>query len=544
MYCKNCGAENSSTANYCINDGAPLKSIPIKYRNKEQTSKFCSKCGSKSSALYNYCQDCGSSTIQYTRMKNSNPKLPVSKDRPYQAPVSTNILSGFNLAYIKKAIFPALLAIILLFLMSFSMMKTSEKMYNNLLNDEMKCYDINNLVQLIESETDRDLPKVGKLIGISDIVMLSNLQNPEIAVKVNGEIFGDQGKISADAKSKNGFLIYLLIPFIALFAAGIFAGYRNKRRTITERFYDSLGIGILYALFFTIFSFFAGFSYDVNMHEKQFNIAIDINTHYSFVKTFFMTLLFGIFFSSLGNLFSIRFRKVTGHLAEWIPSGVAIHQAISVPFRGILIIFAILFIYLSSKFADFKEDLSIDLSGSPLSDILDKSYTIIGTMSVQLGCYLWNLIHLSPLTFMGNEKGIKGTIEYSIFSGFKTTGEAGDMDIQSLESLISSTDFEMYLKLAILLPILLFIWAGFQMAKQPNVMKNLLIFSIVYSIIMLGIASFSDVVFSFSAKAMEDTENMSMELGFKPFGIFIRSLIFSFVFAYLGTWINKLKANQ
>lgn len=482
--------------------------------------------------------------IQYDRIKSSIPKLTGTKDKNLQTGAAVNTLSGFNFTYVKKAIIPALLAIIIVFLISFSMLKSSEKTYNQLINGNMRSYNINSLLNELESQTNTDLPKINKIIGISDIVMLSHLQNPEITIKANGEVFGEKGDITGDAKAKNGFLIYLFIPFIALFAAGILAGYRNRRNNITERLFDSLGIAILYSIFFTIFSLFSGFSYNVNLNEKMFHLGIDINTHYSLVKTFLMTLLFGFFFSSFGNLFSIRYRKVTGHLAEWIPSGEAIHQAIAVPMRGMFIIFVVLFIYLSSKLADFKDSISADLLGSPLSDLIDKSYTVISTLSVQLGCYIWNLIHLSPLSYVAQVTGMKGSVDYSIFSGFKTTGNTSDMDIQTLESMISSTDFEMYIKLALLLPIVLFIWAGYRIAKQPNLIKNLLIFSFVYSIIMLGIASISDIGFSFSGKMMGETGNVSMELGFGLSGLFIRSLIFSFVFAYLGTWINKLKVNQ
>jgi hypothetical protein len=543
MYCKSCGAENPSSANYCVNDGTLLKSVPIKYREKERNSIFCSSCGSKTSKRSNYCQNCGANLISYSREKYVVPKLIVGKDT--KTATEPFKLSGSYFQYIKKALIPALLAIFIVFLLSFSMMKSSEKLYNDLLNNQMKDYDINTLISNIESQTNTNLPKINKFFGISDIVMYSNLQNPEMSFAVNGVIDGEKGNAAANVQVKNGFVIYLLIPFIGLFAAGILSGRRNKRTNLISRLFDAVGIAILYSVFFTIFSFFAGFSYHVDLNEKLFNVTIDINTHYSFIKTLLMTFLLGFFFSSLGNLFSIRFRKTTGHLADWLPSGEAIHQAIAVPFRGILILFVVLTISITSKVSDLKDEFGAYLSGTPWSQLLDKSYTWIGTFSVQLGAYIWDLLHLSPLTFLLTAKSEKASVEYGIFSGFKTSVNTGDFDIQTLESMISSTDLEMYLKFAILLPIVLFLWAGFRISKRPHFFKNLLVFSFVYAIIMAGLTAFSDLGFSFSGKAMgEIAPNVSMELGFEPLGIFMRSLLSSFVFAYLGSWISKLRVNQ
>lgn len=543
MYCKSCGAENPSTANYCFNDGTSLKSISVKYRNKEKSSTFCSNCGTKNSSLTNYCQNCGENLIQYGREKNIMPKLTAGISAP--AARRTTNQSIFQLQYIKKAILPALIAVAVVFLLSFSMLKSSEQIYNDLLNNQMGNYNINSLINEINSETNSNLPKAGNLIGISDIVMLANLQNPDITIKGTGaiSIFSQSGSIGV--VTHNGFLIYLLIPFIALFTAGIFAGRRNNRTNLSDRLYDALGIALLYSVVFTIVSFFAGFHYHFPVKVNPVTVDFDIDTRYSFLRTFFMTLLFGFVFSSLGILFSINFKKITGHLEEWIPSGRAVHQAIIVPFIGLFALFIGLFIYLTSKFSDFKEQIGPEVSGTPIAVLLDKSTSMIASLSVQLGDYVWNLLHLAPLTFLMNSQSesITGSVSYSIFSGFSGTGDTSN-GLEFLQSALSSTDIEMYLKFALILPIALFIWSGFRISKQPNQIKNLIVFSIVYAIIMSGIASFSNIGFNVTAGIGTESGNMSMSLGFGALGTFIRSLLFSFVFAYLGTWITKLKANN
>lgn len=102
---------------------------------------------------------------------------------------------------------------------------------------------------------------------------------------------------------------------------------------------------------------------------------------------------------------------------------------------------------------------------------------------------------------------------------------------------------DLYLKLAILIPVALFIWAGFKLERKPNVIKNLVIFSVVYAVIMSLLAAFTDIGFGLSggSENAEDALEFSLQLGFGPFGTFIKSLLFSFVFAFLGTFIHKSK---
>ncbi|MFF2446493.1 hypothetical protein ACFVSW_05250 [Neobacillus sp. NPDC058068] len=544
MYCKNCGAENPATANYCVQDSTPLKSNPVKYRLKEQKTAFCSNCGAKTINHFNYCTDCGASSAQYSKDKG----FAVPKEITQLTSVFPKKLPSFQLTHLTKALVPALLAIIVIFALSFSVMKSSEKLYNSLFSDSLKEYNVGSLDALIyeiESETDSKLPKVGKLYGISDIVMMTNLQNPVVSVNIKGSIYGDSGNATAKAEAKNGFLIYLLIPFLGLFAAGIFAARRNRSSTLADHVVNALGIAVLYALFMAVFSLFAGFSYNFDLNKRDVNMALDMNTNYSFFKTLMMTLLFGFLFSGLGSLFATSFRKVTGHLSEWTPSGEAIHQAIAVPFRGIFLFTIGLFIYFSSKIADFNDEFGHYFFNTPLEKIIDKSYVFITTISVQLGSYLWNLLHLAPLTLFVNKDSEEGALSYGIFSGVDATGAANDgSTVFDLERALSQADLDMYLKFALLIPIALFIWAGFKIALKPNLLKNLVIFSVIYAVIMTGLAAFTDIGISVngSGPKFSDTIKFAMELGFGPAATFIRSLLLSFVFAFLGTLIHKLKA--
>ncbi|MGG1397299.1 zinc ribbon domain-containing protein [Bacillus salipaludis] len=533
MYCKTCGAENHPSANYCINDGVLLRNNQVKYRKKEGNSAFCSSCGEKTSSSMNYCQNCGENLIQFEQEKGIIPKITMEKNREVRARQIN--LPSFHLGNVTKVIIPTLVAIIIMLALSFSMMKSTEKVFTSLLNDEMPGYDFYKMIDEIGSSSDIDLPKPGKLIGVTDILMLSNLQNPEVTFHGSGEVdlFGKDA--SMDIQAKNGFMLYLFLPFIGLFIAGIMAGRKTRGISLSNRLSDALGIAILYAVFCTIVSLFAGFSYDV----KVLGLSLEINTHYSFIKTLLMTFLFGFIFSSLGILFSTNFRKITGQLSEMVPFGEAIHQAIAVPIRGIFILFVLWFIFITSKISELKEQLGYELEGTPLEAFLNKSYGLICSLSLQLGTYMWNLLHFSSLTFKGHEGSDGGSFAYHILSGIKSGGDVTDSDTQMIQEFITSSDIGLYLKIGLVLPIILLIWAGFRMSQKEDLIKNLAVFSGVYAVIMMGIAAFSDVGFSFAAK--DDPETMSMMLGFSPISTLIGSFIFSFIFAYIGSWIAKLR---
>ncbi|MBV7507659.1 zinc ribbon domain-containing protein [Bacillus sp. sid0103] len=536
MFCKNCGTVNLATANYCINDGTWLKRTPVKFRLKEYKASFCSHCGGKTTHGYNYCTECGSSNLQYSHDKGfSSPK-----ELKNRAGVLPKNLPGFRFTYFKNALLPALIAILIVFGLSFSVMKTSEKVFNSLVGDSLDEMDMDGLMDEVPFERSADLPRLDKMYGISDIVMASILQNPVITVAVDGAISGDAEQATVEAEAKNGFIIYLLIPFIGLFVAGIIASRRKLSSKLKDHLINAIGIAVIYALFMTIFSLFAGYSYDFNTDQKNFELSLEISTDYSFFRTFMMTLIFGFFFSGLGSLFAVTFRKTTGLLAEWIPSGEAIHQAIVIPIRGILLFSVGIFAFISSKIGELKEVGSF-FSDTPFEELIDKSYMLIATVSVQLGSYLWNILHFTPITLTHTESGVEESLSYGIFSGVEPEGNALFID-----DMLAGTDFDLYLMLATLIPIALFIWAGYKIARNPDMIKNLVIFSVVYAVLMSLLAAFTDLGFSLSGEreSVKNTLEMSLELGFGPVGTFIKSLIFSFVFALAGTFIHKLKKNH
>ena len=107
------------------------------------------------------------------------------------------------------------------------------------------------------------------------------------------------------------------------------------------------------------------------------------------------------------------------------------------------------------------------------------------------------MLHFSPLSFNITQYGFNGEtagISYSIFSGFNYSGSANELDIAQLDYYISAYDIDLYLKLAIIIPILFLLLAGYFL-KSPNrsIYLSLAIFSLVYSLFTAILASLGSI---------------------------------------------------
>ncbi|MDZ5472037.1 hypothetical protein SM124_09790 [Bacillus sp. 31A1R] len=547
MYCKTCGEKGSPKSLYCINDGTLLSPINVKFKASGKR-QFCQDCGSKGNGQDNYCLSCGSSMTQFAKSKAvalggvTVPKVEVSQ---LKENLNSSIkIPSFSLGTIKNAIIPVIVSFIVLFLLAFAVLSTSQNFMNSLVEEGTEEFDINYMLDMLAEETDKDIPKMDEIFGIMDMVMLSNLQNLNFNMEIKGDYDGEEGSMKGELKIENGSIIYLLIPFISLFIGGVVLGVQN--RSNSSKLSLTLIFSILYALILSIVSLFSGFSFKEKFNEEYFNISVDIGTDYSFFTSLLLGFVLAFIFAGLGTLFANNYRKTTGHLAEFSSYGEAVHQAFSTVVRGVLLTIVVVIAILSVKVKEFKDDLGFIINSTPLEELLDKSYIFITTTGAQIGSYVWNLLHLVPLTFSLNEEGEKGSITYSIFSGFTTDGEAKDSDIYMLEKVFESSDVSLYLKLGLLVPILLLLWAGFNIAKQSNQLYiKLAVFSIIYALLMGGLASLTDLGFSGIFKDMTYSSGEKMEmgmfLGYSPVGTFIRSFLFAFLLAYLGTWLRKLK---
>ena len=109
--------------------------------------------------------------------------------------------------------------------------------------------------------------------------------------------------------------------------------------------------------------------------------------------------------------------------------------------------------------------------GNPfVNQLFEHSGMTVMFAGVGLSSLIFSMLHFSPLSFNMTQYGFNGEsagISYSIFSGFKYHGSANELDIAQLDYYISAYDIDLYLKLAIIIPILFLLLAGYYL-KSSN----------------------------------------------------------------------------
>jgi hypothetical protein len=538
-----CGIENPTTANYCKHDGVALQSATTNFSLQKNKTVYCSGCGETVAESQNYCHTCGNTNLKFESRK----VIDIAQSKESIAIQKPSFSSMFDLGMVKKAILPVVSALLILFLLSLSIISSTEIYYQELLGEDVTDMDINFLMEQIERETGTDLPEIDKLIGVTDLMLLSHLIDPTFKLDINGEMFGERGEMTGDIGVNNGIVMYLLIPFIALFIAGCIAGFRNKEASIGNRVQQAFLIAIFYSILLSVLSLFIGFNYKLNLDEADVVMNIHLSNNYSFFATLFVSFILAFLFSGLGLLFARNFKQTTGVLHQEYAFGEAIHQSIWTFVRGIGVFFVISIAIIGSKVNEFKAQILPEVIGTPLEEILDKSYLLVTTLSAQLSVLVWNVVHLSPLKLVVAE-GVgageeEASMSYGLFSGLSAKGEA-NTDLFFAQMFLKEANIDLYLKLAIILPILLFLWAGYRIAaKSYNLLNSIAVFSILYAVLMTGLASLSSLGVDVSMNAFGDTEGFNAGLGFSAFGVFIRSLLFAAIFSYIGSWLHKWKSN-
>ncbi|WP_407407854.1 hypothetical protein [Peribacillus sp.] len=381
----------------------------------------------------------------------------------------------------------------------------------------------------------------GAIFGFSDTVMMSHTLSPSYTLDMESNNSYEDYKGSGELSLSFTYVLFIIIPLLCLFVSGIV--YRKKHTDISIQSFLSgaVGIALIYSLLLTFLSLFSGFDYKIKHSESGESLNLAITTAYPFFQTFFKGLLFGIVFSMLGMLFSINYRQITKQLESLIPYGNAVHQGFSAFIRGFVTLTIVMVAILISKINDAKEMLSVlDVPGVS-QQILEKTTLAACYLGVQLSSIVYSMLHFTPLSLKGEGDGESGEISFSVFSGFSTDGDVMEGgDLSYLDLFFSFTNIDLYLKLAMILPILLLIFAGYSMAKsKQSSFVSLAVLSLVYSLFVSAIASFSAISLN-GLFDMGDGENaITFSLGVSVVQVFIGSFILSYIAGFAGSYLNK-----
>lgn len=545
MYCKNCGQNNPDWSNYCIHDGTPLKKSSISQSVKLTPSdgNYCSNCGQNTSVADNYCSVCGHYLLKLTKVEDDQRVPSQEKQRTSLKKKSISWSPGFIIPVFKRTLAPAIIAFVLMLVLNFLFSN-----FFHAMNEELFEMAFNttteDIAYEISEEFDVNVKTPDEVIGFTDFVMASHQMSPKYELEGMSNIYGEVEKATGKLDLNGESILFILLPLIALFAAGIIYRKKNPEISIQSFLISAVGIGLLYSLMVTILSFFSGFDYKLNLSEAGDSVSIKIDTTYNFFFVFIKSLLIGTGFSLLGMLFSIDYRRITKQLESLMPFGGAIHQGFSAFVRGFALVSVIMIVILAIKVNDLQK--SLEWLGNPFANqLFEQSGMTVVFAGVGLSSLIYSMLHFSPLSFNMTQYGFNGEtagISYSIFSGFKYQGSANELDIAQLDYYISAYDIDLYLKLAIIIPILFLLIAGYFL-KSPNrsIYSSLAIFSLVYSLFTVILASMGSIAIEGEMRILgEQTDRISITLAINLFKVFMGSFITSYIAGFAGNYLRRL----
>lgn len=551
MYCKLCGAEQIGTSNYCHADGASLYKKVNGFTLNDQTSSFCSDCGSSTSSFENYCGSCGTSLMKYQKEKKITPSLDMHK-KGSQPSTSKFSLSTFNLTYIKQAILPVVIAFILIFSISYLLSNDLNGALSKLAEDRMEDINLMEALETISTEEEVTMFDTSDVFSASDIMLFGHMLNPSIKAEMEGE-FWDSGKSSYDLSVGilNGFLAVLLLPIICIIISGIMMSKVRKTDLIIEKVFQSFGFAVLYSTVLGVLTYFVGYSYEIKPSNEFFNGSLKIASDYSFISALFTGFILAFLFSLTGLFVGAGIKKTAKEFVNQIPYGDSILQGFLTPIKGLLVMSLIAGAYLAAKMNDVKEIFDFGLVDLPqaLQELADKAYIFVAVLSVQIGHMVFNLSHLSPFKIIGTEDDKTTEAALSTFGGLNKEMEEHDLVSSFLMFMDQDTHttISIIAKLLVLIPAGFCVWAGFRMMQRNgNIYVGIAVFSLVYAFIMTVLNAGAGFGYEISSEGRtfgEGVQKMSKDVfyGFTSADLFIRTFLFSYVFALGGTWLSKIK---
>ncbi|MBB5173869.1 hypothetical protein [Texcoconibacillus texcoconensis] len=349
-------------------------------------------------------------------------------------------------------------------------------------------------------------------INMMDMIMMAHF--------VGFSVVGSGGELAELSMSaQTGLYLYLLVPLVALMIGGFVSAKQNAHFGVFERFNLSVVIGAVYGAVLAVFSLFAGTSMALDMGEFGGpGMDIAVSGQYSFFAALWHGFLLGTIFSFFGALMQFGPPKVTSHLSGRLTYGESLHQAISTVIRGVLLsVFVLLVVFL------------VQFGG----EVFDDTFMFI-VLLTQLGGYLWVLLNFIPFSMSADMFGESGALNVSVLSGFEAVGEMGDTAVLN--------DYGIYLYLGLLLPIALFLWAGYRIRLQVkgDVLKAVLAFSGTYALLMAALATLTAFSFEMNAGSLGvGAEMLEVSIGFGFFTTLFISFITASLLTYAGTLFVK-----
>ncbi|TKD70918.1 zinc ribbon domain-containing protein [Pseudalkalibacillus hwajinpoensis] len=513
MYCTTCGNEVPFGDNYCPNDGTFQQHDLQQHVTSGATPKFCSDCGTSNTGEHLYCIQCGSFQLTLIPFKFERTKEKVSA--PSQALPD---LSGINK---KMALLCALLAFLMVGIASFIIAESFQNQAVSIQEviAEYARVGQDGILYDFYDYGDSNLP-TDPYTGTTDYWMATHLLNSEVSF----DSTYDDETYKGGVHLESGYLILLLIPIFALLLSGYLYGRRNSLNT-QQYWISSLLIGAVYGGLTAIVAIFAGFSFSGEIADDWFNTSLAIENNYPFVKAFFAAFFIGTVISFIGCLLgSGTLKSLT---SSPLKEGV---RTITIGIAASIVVMMVVF------YGFIIDDLR-------LLGVEDIPTSVFVFIIAQLGFLLWNVLNLSSLSLNMSGFGENVQIDFSTLAGMKVIPTVTDQDLTML--LNNAQDLRFYMLLGLLLPITLFVWAGYRMQQEDAVrIHRIAMFGFVYALLMSLLVAGTNTGINFYSSPLTDSfiemEDLpTLFYGFSTIGTFFKCFIFSTLFAIAGAYWKK-----
>ncbi|MCA0172855.1 zinc ribbon domain-containing protein [Bacillus sp. RAR_GA_16] len=510
-YCTTCG--NAVSDNYCPFDGTFQLHAETPSVTSGAIPKFCSDCGTEESG-HQYCLQCGSFQL---------PLVPYKTERPQEKVATSYTIPEFSGIHKKLAILCAFLAFLAVGIMSFVVSEGFQQQaasFQQTLNDLTEVGPTEMVSNFYYDYGTENAPLTDPFFGMTDYWMSAHLLNSTLSIDMTEG--GERSGVELELQS--GMLILLLLPLISLLIVGYLYGKRATG-TIQQSWLSSLLIGLIYGGLTALIALVAGFQFDASVQESGMIANLSIDNNYPFIKAFFAAFFIGTVFSFIGSLYgSGMMKQVT---SSPLKEGVR-----TITF-GIAISISVMVLFLYRLMSDASPFLSFDN--------LPATYFLI--IVFQGGFLLWNTLNLSSLTLDMNLLDEKLQVMYSALGGLKVE----TIEPYSIFSFLLNQpgNFKLYMIIGLLIPIGLFLWAGYRLHQGGAIqLHRIVVFGLLYAFMMslltAGLNTGFTFTLDFAAGEFQDMADIPfLFIGSSAIVTFFKCFIFSTLLAICGAYWKK-----
>ncbi|MEB3750847.1 zinc ribbon domain-containing protein [Geobacillus icigianus] len=533
MYCTTCGAQNPASANYCYKDGTALQKEKISFAYTKNQKTFCPYCGYSLLSDCMYCSSCGSPVFQVHIAKSENIRHIKEEDEANQKYRGLSISSLLDLCKSlrwKRVLLAVSTSFIVLFLLSAMAIKGMKSSWFYAVNPGLR-HDLEYVLSYLDRA---NIEKLNWIKAMADFTLWTHAVNPEI--KMNAAAYVDRQVGEAGGSVETGLIRFLIIPFLALFVGGVVLAkaWRTNMRTLMGHL---IVFSFLYGTCLSILSLVASFSYEMNTNDHGL-ISFHITGTYPFWTTLVNGVLLSFFFAGTGIWISRGYKRTVHEIKQFVRYGDVIYSGCAWQLRGIGLLFVLLlpFVFLGISRLEIDE-LEWIAGGAVLSKLF------YAALAMQWAVWLWAMLHLGVLHFQRDNLHDHQSVTYGLFSDLKPISNDTGFYEEIYDWLFHTGFFEkeIYMQLLILLPIAIFLYVGYRIRQNYElVWKPIVVFAALYSIGLVVICQFSRLGISYFVSVNGETEvKRSMALFIEPLTLLVKCFIFSLLFTFAGSWLQQ-----